>query len=377
MTTTKPRILLAGLIALLVIGASPATAKPAAAGAGAGLQSRLDAFVAGGAPGAILLVRGEDGTKRLTAGLAEVATGRAMHPGDRYRIASLAKTYVATVVLQLVGEGKLRLSDSVEKWLPGVVPNGENIRIRHLLGQTSGLFDFENDPRLLEPYLGGDLSHYWSPLERLAIATSHEPLYPPGETKKSTYSNTNYTVAGLIIEAVTGKSLESQLRRRIFEPLDLDSTSHPDRETTIAGRHAHGYFPLGPPPLVDVTEFSPSIAGAGGATVSTVGDIARFYRALVKGRLLRPRLLRAMKRTLPTDSDLPSRYGLGLVRYPTRCGAAWGHSGAFPGYWTYTFSSANGKRQIVLMANVDPSALPPATIKQFYDLLYEAYCSTS
>ena len=126
-----------------------------------------------------------------------------------------------------------------------------------------------------------------------------------------------------------------------------------------------------------MTEFSPSITGAGGATVSTVGDVARFYRALVKGRLLRPRLLRAMKRTLPTDSDLPSRYGLGLARYPTRCGAAWGHSGSFPGYWTYTFSSANGKRQIVLMANVEPSALPPATIKQFYDLIYEAYCSTS
>ena len=375
--TTKPRILLACLIALLAMGVSPAVAKPTAAANGAGLQSRLDALVTGGAPGAILLVRGEDGRKRLRAGLAEVATGRAMHPRDRYRIASLAKTYVATVVLQLVGEGKLRLSDSVEKWLPGVVPNGENIRIRHLLGHTSGLFDFENDPRLLAPYLSGNLSHYWSPLERLALATSHEPLYPPGETTKATYSNTNYTVAGLIIEAATGKSLEAQLRRRIFKPLDLDSTTNPDRETTIAGRHAHGYFALGPPPLVDVTEFSPSITGAGGAIVSTVGDVARFYRALVKGRLLRPRLLRAMKRTLPTDSDLPSRYGLGLARYSTRCGAAWGHNGSFPGYWTYAFSSANGNRQIVLMANVEPSALPPATIERFYDLLYDAYCSPS
>ena len=375
--TTKPRILLAFLAALLVMGVSPAAAKTAAAAGDPGLQSRLDALVDGGAPGAILLVRGDDGKKRLTAGEADLATGRAMHPGDRYRIASLAKTYVSTVVLQLVGEGKLRLSDSVEKWLPGRVPNGENIRIRQLLGHTSGLFDFENDPRLLEPYFGGDLSHYWSPLERLALATSHEPLYPPGETTKSTYSNTNYTVAGLIIEAVTGKSLKAQLRRRIFKPLGLKSTTYPDRKTTIAGRHAHGYYPLGPPPLVDVTEFSPSITGAGGAIVSTVGDVARFYRALLKGRLLRPRLLQEMKKTLPTDSDLPSRYGLGLARYPTRCGAGWGHSGSFPGYWTYTFSSANGKRQIVLMANVEPSALPPETIKRFYDLLYAAYCRTS
>lgn len=368
--------ILASLIAVLLIAASPAMARTTAAAQGPGLQSRLDALVAGGAPGAILLVRGEHGTKRLTAGLADVAARRPMHAGDRYRIASLAKSYVATVVLQLVGEHKLRLSDSVEKWLPGVVPNGENIRVRHLLSHTSGLFDFEDDPRLIQPYLSGDLSHYWSPLERLALATSHPPLYPPGQTKKSTYSNTNYTVAGLIIEGVTRDSLQAQLRRRIFKPLALRSTSYPDRMTTIEGSHAHGYFPVGPPPLADFTEFSPSIAGAGGAIVSTVGDVARFYRALLRGRLLRPKLLRAMKRTLPTDSDLPSRYGLGLAKYPTRCGNGWGHNGSFPGYLTYAFTSANGGRQVVLMVNVDPTALPSPTVKRFYDLLYKAYCST-
>jgi D-alanyl-D-alanine carboxypeptidase len=371
--------ILACLIVLLVIAVSPATAKPMAAGHGPGLQRDLDALVAGGAPGAILLVRGQHGTERLTAGVAEIATGRPMHPGDRYRIASLAKTYVSTVVLQLVEERKLRLRDSVEKWLPGLVPNGENIRIRHLLGHTSGLFDFEDDPRLVEPYLSGDLSYYWSPLERLALAISHEPLYPPGETTKSTYSNTNYTIAGLIVEAATGKSIQAQLRQRIFKPLDLDATTYPDRETTIEGRHARGYFLLGPPPLVDVTEFSPSITGAGGAIVSTVGEVARFYRALLKGRLLRPDLLRAMKRTLPSDGDPgapTARYGLGIEKYATTCGTAWGHSGSFPGYLTYTFSSPDGKRQMVLMVNIDPSAIPAAARQQFYDLLDKAYCST-
>jgi D-alanyl-D-alanine carboxypeptidase len=365
------------LTVLLVFAVSPATAKPIAAGHVSGLQRDLDALVTGGTPGAILLVRGQHGTKGLTAGVAEIATGRTIRARDRYRIASLAKTYVSTIVLQLVGERKLGLSDSVEKWLPGLVPNGENILIRHLLGHTSGLFDFEDDPRLVEPYLSGNLSFYWSPLERLALATSHEPLYPPGETTMSTYSNTNYTIAGLIIEAATGRSLEAQLRRRIFKPLDLDATTYPDRETVIEGRHAHGYFLLGPPPLVDVTEFSPSITGAGGAIVSTVGDVARFYRALLKGRLLRPDLLGAMKTTLLADSDVESRYGLGLAEYPTPCGTAWGHSGAFPGYLNYTFSSADGKRQIVLMVNIDPFAIPPATLQQFYDLLYKAYCSTA
>jgi D-alanyl-D-alanine carboxypeptidase len=379
-STTK-RLAAAGILAclsaFLVIAVSPAAAT---AGQTRGLQSDLDALVAGGAPGAILLVRDRHGTKRLTAGVADIATGRPIHHRDRYRIASLAKTYVAAVVLQLVGEHKLRLSDSVERWLPGLVPNGENILIRHLLGHTSGLFDFEDDPRLVEPYLSGNLSFYWSPLERLALATSHEPLYPPGETTASTYSNTNYTVLGLIVEAVTGKSLENQLRRRIFEPLDLDATTYPDRETVIEGRHARGYFLLGPPPLVDVTEFSPSITGAGGAIVSTVGEVARFYRALLKGRLLRPDLLRTMKTTLPAGSDPgapAARYGLGLEQYATSCGTAWGHSGSFPGYWNYTFSSRSGKRQMVLMVNIDPNALPSATVQRFYDLLDKAYCSTS
>jgi D-alanyl-D-alanine carboxypeptidase len=81
--------------------------------------------------------------------------------------------------------------------------------------------------------------------------------------------------------------------------------------------------------------------------------------------------------SLPADSDIPSRYGLGLAKYPTPCSNAWGHSGSFPGYWNYTFSSRDGKRQVVLMVNVDPTALPAATVQQFYDLLYKAYCSTS
>ena len=85
--------------------------------------------------------------------------------GDHYRIASLTKTYVAAVVLQLVSEGKLRLTDSVERWLPGLVPNGKKITIRMLLIHTSGLYDHERDPEVLAPYLGGDLSYYWSPTQ--------------------------------------------------------------------------------------------------------------------------------------------------------------------------------------------------------------------
>jgi D-alanyl-D-alanine carboxypeptidase len=370
--------ILACLMVLLVVTASSATANPMAGGDMSALQSDLNALVASGAPGAILLVRGRDGTTRLTAGVADIATGRAIRASDRYRVASLAKSFVATVVLQLVGEGKLRLGDTVERWLPGLVPNGENITIRHLLSHTSGIFNYELDPRISAPYLSGDLGYYWSPLSIIEIAISHEPLYPPGETAISTYSNTNYILAGLIVEAATGKPIEVQMRQRIFKPLDLDATSYPLSETAIEGRHAHGYALLGPPPLLDITEFSPSIAGAGGALISTVGDMARFYRALLRGRLLRPDLLAAMKTTIPADSDVESRYGLGLADYATACGSAWGHSGSFPGYWNYAFTSADGKRQAVLMVNIEPTSVDPTTTgRLFIDILYSAYCSTA
>jgi len=339
------------------------------------LQRDLDALVAGGAPGAILFVRGPHGEARLASGLADIARSKPMQPNDRYRIASLAKSYTATVVLQLVAEGKLTLGDTVEQWLPGVIPSGADITVRMLLNHTSGVFNYEFDPAVFEPYFNGDLDFYWSPLELIAIANSHAPLYAPGQTSQSTYSNTNYAILGLIVKAVTGRSIEAESRSRIFLPLHLAATTYPVAETTIEGKHARGYFMLGAPPLVDLTEISPSISGAGGAIVSTVADVAEFYRALFQGRLLPPNLLAAMKTTIPSGGDLGQRYGLGLEEYETQCGTAWGHSGSFPGYLNYAFSSEDGKHQAVLMINADPTAMP--SLAGFYDLLFKSFCSTS
>lgn len=372
--TTRTIVVAAAVVGTALVLLTSVAA--ASAGKSGSPQTSVDELVAAGAPGAVLLVR--DGAKStvFSAGVADLATSRPIRARDRYRIASLTKTFTATVVLQLVAEGRLRMSDSIERWLPGLVPNGRNITIRHLLGHTSGLFDFEQDPRLVEPYLDGDLGHYWSAKERLALATSHEPLYPPGQTTTSTYSNTNYTVLGLIVEAATHRAIGSQLGRRIFEPLGLSATSYPVRRTTIDGSHAHGYFLLGRPPLADVTEFSPSIAGAGGAIVSTVEDVAAFYRALLSGRLLEPAQLKAMKTTLPVNGDLGQQYGLGIERVDTACGPAWGHSGGFPGYLTYAWSSESGARQSVLMVNIDPGAMPEGGMPAFFKALTAGYCAS-
>jgi D-alanyl-D-alanine carboxypeptidase len=343
------------------------------------LRQGIDGLVSAGAPGAILLVRDGGDVRRLTGGVADLATQREIRAGDRYRIASLTKTYVATVVLQLVDEGKLRLDDTVERWLPGLVPAGDRMTIKQLLNHTSGLYDHEKDPEVLEPYVNGDLGYYWSPLRLVELAVSREPLFAPGDTERSSYSSTNYLVAGLIVEAATGRSIGDELKQRVFRPLHLSETTYPTESTRLPSPYAHGYFLLGEPPLVDVSAFSPSLSGAAGAIVSTVDDVADFYRALLSGHLLDPELLVAMKHTpLPaSNADLGQRHGLGIERFPTSCGTAWGHSGSFPGYWGYAFSSQDGRRQAVLMVNIDPAAMPEAGREAFYELLDDAYCSTA
>ena len=344
------------------------------------LQPDVDAIVAAGTPGAILLVRNGTQTTRLTGGVAEIATKRPMGAGDRYRIASLTKTYVATVVLQLVAERKLRLSDTVDRWLPGLVPKGKQMTVHQLLNHTSGLYDHERDPEVLKPYLSGNLGYYWSPLRLVKLAVTRTARFAPGASKTSSYSSTNYLVLGLIVERVTGKSIGAELKQRLFQPLRLAATTYPTRQTQLPRPYAHGYFLLGgQPPLVDLSAFSPSLSGAAGAIVSNVDDVAGFYRALFSGRLLKPALLKAMMTTIPggPDSDLKQREGYGLERFPTSCGAAWGHSGSFPGYKNYALSSGDGKRQIVLMVNIDPTAEPEPARALFYALLDKAYCTTS
>ena len=389
-TTGKTRrnlsLAIGGLVVAGLVGAglapntaSASVATPVARGHTAELQKDLDAMVQAGAPGAILMVRDGHHTTHLTSGFGELATQTPMRPDDHFKIASLTKTYTATVVLQLVGEHKLRLSDSVEQWLPGLVPNGENITVRQLLGHTSGLFDYEADPRFLEPYVSGDLAFYWAPRALVELAVSHDPLFPPGQTPIAVYSNTNYVLAGLIVEAVTGRSIGEELQTRLFDPLHLDETVYLT-EPGLPSPYAHGYLVLGGPPAVDVSGLSPSLSPASGAIVSTTDDVADFYRALLSGRLLPSKLLRQMETTRSegTRVDIPGQqYGLGLETFPTSCGVAWGHNGVVPGYFTFIFSSKDGQRQAILMVNHDAQTLPEPVGPMFFDLISKAFCSTS
>jgi D-alanyl-D-alanine carboxypeptidase len=369
--------LFACLATALLAASAPARPTPATNARTAALQKDVDELVASGVPGAILLVRHGDRTVRLTGGLGDVAGKTPMSARDHYKIASLTKTYTATVVLQLVAEGKVRLTDSVEEWLPGLVPSGDKITIRQLLNHLSGIPDYESDPRYLKPYLSGNLGFYWAPRKLVKLAVSHAPLFPPGVTKHTSYSNTNYVLLGLVVEAATGHSIGAELRSRIFGPLHLDETTY-QTKPGLPRPYAHGYLVVGKPPATDVTGLSPSLSPASGAIVSTADDVVDFYRALLSGGLLRPDLLRAMKTTISegTHVDIPGqRYGLGLERFPTSCGSALGHNGVVPGYMSFAFSSGDGGRQALLMVNLDAGSFPKAAGPQFFRLIDKAYCS--
>jgi D-alanyl-D-alanine carboxypeptidase len=319
------------------------------------LQRIVDGLRDEGPPGVVMLVRNRSGTWRGTAGAAVLEPRRAMRPNDRFRVASVTKTLVATVVLQLVGEGKLALDATVDKWLPWL-KKGRLVTVRQLLNHTSGFPSFTESAEAERLYgrflenVGFDV-----PIRRAVAVADAEPLvFPPGRGHH--YTNTGYDVLGLIVERVTREPLARALAKRIFEPLRLRSTSFEPRP--LAPREAaHGYAIAGSDLRraswdgpQDVTHASLFGTWASAAVVSSVDDLASFFQALFGGELLSRRLLAAMQQTVPTG-DPRERGGLGVFRNRVNCGYAWGHGGATLGYTVRVSASRDGSHVVVLAAN--------------------------
>uniref|UniRef100_UPI0015F0CAFB serine hydrolase domain-containing protein n=1 Tax=Streptomyces phytophilus TaxID=722715 RepID=UPI0015F0CAFB len=291
-----------------------------------------------------------------TSGVAERDTQRAVPARGQFRIGSITKTFVATVVLQLADEGRLRLDDPVEKWLPGAVPDGSRITVRHLLGHTSGVYDYKRtltvppDPAFL------DYRHRtWTPQEQIDRAVAHPPTSTPPGTAYA-YSNTGYILLGEIIEKATGRTYAQEIGRRIIRPLRLHDTWLPGTYPRIRGAHMRGYVPIeqdGGIPLVDFTEMNPSLFGAGGEMISTAGDLDRFFAALLGGRLLPDRLLDEMR----TPSFGGKAYGLGLTWKDTACGTTvYGNDGDAMTYQTWSFTTPDQGRQVTVALTPDHRA---------------------
>ncbi|WP_138901822.1 serine hydrolase domain-containing protein [Streptomyces albidochromogenes] len=320
---------------------------PPAASSAAGpdtVQQGLSALVrSDGLPAALAGVQDREGrTRTYTAGVGDLATGAKVPRDGQVRIGSNTKTFTAVVVLQLVGEGRIDLAAKADTYLPGLVRgegiDGRRITVRQLLQHTSGLPDYEKDVE--DDVLG---RRYFEPRDLLDIALRHKADFAPGTKWK--YSNTNYVLAGLIVQKVTGRPLAEEIDRRVVKRVGLRHTYFPTAgDVTIREPHPKGYHrDAADAPLRDVTEIDPSAAWAAGQMISTNSDLNRFFTALLAGRLLPPAQLTEMRTTVPLGKT-GAGYGLGLMSRPLSCGGAyWGHGGDIAGYETRGGATDDGR----------------------------------
>ncbi|MBA9045872.1 MULTISPECIES: serine hydrolase domain-containing protein [Streptomyces] len=318
----------------------------------------LEAAVRSGVPGAAVTVRDTHGTWSATAGTGDPRTGKSRSPDDRYRIGSLTKTFVATVLLQLEAEGRLSLDDTVDKWLPGLVEghgnDGRRITLRQLLRHTSGIPDYTADPDFRARYLTEDgfrqhRHDTLAPRQLVAIALRHAPDFAPGTSWR--YSNTNYVIAGMVIEKATGRSYATEITRRLIEPLRLTATSVPVGKTEVPRPSSRAYSTFdgsaGEP--YDVTDLDPSLAAASGAMISDSADLDRFYAALLGGRLLPARQSRELRTTVAIAKAPDVRYGLGLMDRRLSCGVhVWTHTGDILGSTSVAATTPDGRHTLAL-----------------------------
>jgi D-alanyl-D-alanine carboxypeptidase len=331
------------------------------------------------APGATAYVAGPHGTWSGAAGVADAAIGQPMPVDARMRLESVSKIWTAVLVLQLAEQGRLSLDDTVERWLPGLLPFGDRITLRQLLTHTSGIFDNNDavkDParvlaRVKDPVFHAELVRLarrlqadptirFPPTVWIRLAATQPLYFPPGSGYH--YSNVGFEVLGLVIERVTGQPLQEVYRERIVRPLGLDHTAY-DPQGDITGPHARGYLVKADGSLADQTAVHWGI-GAEGGIVSDAADTARFLVALMQDRLLGPVAAAGMRTgDFWTEADTPS------------CGgSAYGHSGAGEGYKTNVWVSSDGSRVVVLLLNGRMAGQATGDLRAA-QALDELYCS--
>ncbi|MFB9406614.1 serine hydrolase domain-containing protein [Dactylosporangium matsuzakiense] len=349
-----PLMAKATLLMLALIAAGlPLTAHAAdAAATRPPLQRDADAIRDLGVTGVQARVSTAEHSLAVTSGVADRTTGRPVPTEGRFRIASTRKAFVATVAVQLAGEHRLALDDTVERWLPGVVRgpgyDGRAITVRQLLQNTSGIPDdlpgYTNEQEYAEQRYD-----IWTREQLVARAMTHPLTFPPGTAWG--YSNTGFILAGMVIERVTGHPLHQEITDRIIRPLGLTQTTFAGTAPTLPRPHARAYELFSPGNLVDVTE---QVSGDPDSIISSTRDLARFFRALMTGDLLTPAERAAMQHTVPIDAEVEQvwpggRYGLALAARPLPCGGVyWGHDGGDAGYITVTGVTPDGRRSAIV-----------------------------
>jgi D-alanyl-D-alanine carboxypeptidase len=324
------------------------------------LQKTIDEIVESGFLGVQVHVHDEHGHWTGNAGTAGPAIAHV-------RIGSNTKTFTATLVLQLIAEGHIDLDDPAAKHLPGLTID-PRVTVRMLLQHTSGIFNFSGEiyndgtivPGIPIPYgpTGTEWLHnrfhHYEPHELAELALSKPARFEPGTGWS--YSNTNYLLARLIIENVTGRTFADELRRLILDPLGLTATTLPTTpdmpEPSLPAYYRHEEE------VVDVTRQDPTWNSSGGDMISTTHDLHTFISALMSGKLLPTALLTEM--CTPRPTGIPNmNYGLGVFIVTTDNGTTViTHNGAAVGNAALMYSTPDGTKTLTAALNaVDDPAL--------------------
>ncbi|MEN3613337.1 serine hydrolase domain-containing protein [Plantactinospora sp. ZYX-F-223] len=353
------------------------------------LQKALDEIVDSGLTGITLRVHDERGEWVGSAGVSKLGEATKPPTNGHVRIGSNTKTFTATLVLQLVAEGKIRLDTPVADYLPEFGLD-QRITVRMLLQHTSGVFNFTGeyyeDGTVVPGIPATTAGKEWvdnrfktyQPADLVRLALSKPARFEPGTDWS--YSNTNYVLARLLIEQVTGRSVAEEMQRLILGPLGLSGTVAPTTQTGIAEPHAHAYYryeDAGEEKTVDVTSQNPSWISSGGDMISTSQDLHTFISALVSGKLLPAPLLAEM--CTPHPTPIPGMgYGLGLFVQDTPCGGTViTHNGGAAGHAALMFSTPDGSKTLTATLNyVDDAALSLAVAFQqaTQRLVDEVFC---
>ncbi len=278
----------------------------------------------GNVPGAIIGVWQLDLEPLIiTKGEANIKTKEALEESDRFRIASITKTFTAAVVLQLIDEGAFKLDDTINRWFPEI-PHAKIITVRQMLNMTSGIYDvFYHDPAISWS-AQNEPRRIWKTEDLYEVLMQAKPAFNPGD--RCVYSNANYFLLGLLIEMETDNELEEEIQTRLLDPLEMNSTSFPTTPR-IPGEYSHGYRDLDyDGRLEDITTVDPSLSWAAGAIISNLYDLKTWTREMYYGELLSGTM--QQKRLDMQTMDGPVSYGLGIMKIF----GFYGHNGSILGF---------------------------------------------
>lgn len=363
-----PLQLVLGLSTCALLACASAASGSRAAGAtfdSPALRARFDELArASGAPGvSACVVRADGASIELVRGWADREAAKPMEARTRMLAGSVGKTFFGALALQLVREGRLDLDAPIERYLGdrpwfARLPNARAIRVRMLLQHRSGLVRYEFDPRFAAE-LARDPLREWKPEEELAYVFDRPAPFAAGEGWE--YSDTNFVVLGLILEALTKTACYAEIEQRFLRPLALERTL-PSTSPRIADL-AQGYAASDDPitalgvPGGRMLErgalvFNPQFEWAGGGFASSPRDLARWNRAVQTGEIFGAELLSRARESVPAPLLGPhAGYGLGMIRWQTPLGVAYGHAGYFPGYLTEVRWFEDSRTCVAVMLN--------------------------